>query len=149
MIDTGEEPEVGHPLRKAYWDVRDRYETSLMREMYIGDQPDIKFQLDFPKAVKDWPGTMTQLGRFPGGDDRALPQVRQHGLEHPAHHLAQPGEKIDKTLAPLKKPRWNNYYHGIDISEKAVKESKVGAEEYFKKHVQSAIEKHGENADRL
>ena len=38
-----------------------------------------------------------------------------------------PEEKIDKTLAPLKKPRWNNYYHGIDISEKAVKESKVGA----------------------
>ena len=33
MIDTGEEPEIGHPLRKAYWDVRDRYETSLMREM--------------------------------------------------------------------------------------------------------------------
>ena len=35
MIDIGEEPEVGHPLRKAYWDVRDRFETSLMREMYI------------------------------------------------------------------------------------------------------------------
>ena len=38
---------------------------------------------------------LRQLGRrqdlFPGGDDRALPQVRQHGLEHPAHHLAQPG----------------------------------------------------------
>ena len=50
MLDSGAEPEVGHPLRKAYWDMRDRYETSLMREMYIGDQPDIKFQLDFPKA---------------------------------------------------------------------------------------------------
>ena len=67
MIDTGEEPEVGHPLRKAYWDVRDRYETSLMREMYIGDQPDIKFQLDFPKAVKDWPGTMTLFGSSGAG----------------------------------------------------------------------------------
>ena len=66
MLDTGAEPEVGHPLRKAYWDMRDRYETSLMREMYIGDQPDIKFQLDIPKAIKDWPGTMTLFGSGAG-----------------------------------------------------------------------------------
>ena len=57
-----------------------------------------------------------------------------------------PEEKIDKTLAPLKKPRWSSYYHGIDISEKAVRDSKQGAEEYFSQHVSSVIDKHGENA---
>ena len=72
MIDTGEEPETGHPLRKAYWDIRDRYDTSLMREMYIGDQSDIKFQLDFPKAAGHH-DALRQLGRwqdlYPRGDD--------------------------------------------------------------------------------
>ena len=34
----------------------------------------------------------------------------------------------------------------IDISEKAVKESKLSAEEYFAQHVRSVIEKHGENS---
>ena len=65
MLDTGEEPEVGHPLRKAYWDVRDRYETSLMREMYIGDQKDIMFQLDLPRAIL--PYTMTLFGSSGAG----------------------------------------------------------------------------------
>ena len=151
MIDTGEEPEVGHPLRKAYWDVRDRYETSLMREMYIGDQSDIKFQLDFPKAVKDWPGTMTLFGSSGAGKtyflvamiERYLKAVSAGSSIRPIIWLS-PEEKIDKTLAPLKKPRWNHYYHGIDISEKAVKESKLGAEEYFKNR-----EARRERADRL
>ena len=49
-----------------------------------------------------------------------------------------PEEKIDRSLAPLKKPRWSPYYHGIDISEKAVRDSKLSAEEYFKKHVSAA-----------
>ena len=57
-----------------------------------------------------------------------------------------PEEQIDKTLEPLKKPRWSHYYHGIDISEKAVKESKLSAEEYFGQHVRSVIERHGENS---
>ena len=153
MLDNGSEPEVGHPLRKAYWDMRDRYETSLMREMYIGDQPDIKFQLDFPKAIRDWPGTFTLFGSSGAGKtyflvamiERYLRSVSSGASIRPVIWLS-PEEKIDKTLAPLKKPRWNAYYHGVDISEKAVKDSKLGAEEYFKKHVSGLIERHGENA---
>ena len=153
MIDVGEEPEVGHPLRKAYWDVRDRFETSLMREMYIGDQKDIRFQLDLPRAIRDWPYTMTLFGSSGAGKtyflvsmfERYLKGVPSGASIRPIIWLS-PEEKIDKTLAPLKKPRWSSYYHGIDISEKAVKESKLGAEAYFKEHVSSVIDKYGENA---
>ena len=124
MIDTGEEPEVGHPLRKAYWDVRDRYETSLMREMYIGDQSDIKFQLDFPKAVKDWPGTMTLFGSSGAGKtyflvamiERYLKAVSAGSSIRPIIWLS-PEEKIDKTLAPLKKPRWNHLPRHLHLRE--------------------------------
>ena len=153
MLDTGEEPEVGHPLRKAYWDVRDRYETSLMREMYIGDQKDIMFQLDLPRAIRDWPYTMTLFGSSGAGKtyflvsmfERYLKGVPSGSSIRPIIWLS-PEEKIDRTLAPLKKPRWSNYYHGVDISEKAVLESKLGAEAYFKEHVRSVIDKYGENA---
>ena len=115
MLDTGEEPEVGHPLRKAYWDVRDRYETSLMREMYIGDQKDIMFQLDLPRAIRDWPYTMTLFGSSGAGKtyflvsmfERYLKGVPSGSSIRPIIWLS-PEEKIDRTLAPLKKPRWSN-----------------------------------------
>ena len=93
---NGSEPEVGHPLRKAYWDMRDRYETSLMREMYIGDQPDIMFQLDFPKAIRDWPGTFTLFGSSGAGKTYFLVAMIERYLrsvssgEHPARDLAEP-----------------------------------------------------------
>ena len=126
-----------------------------MREMFIGDQPDIMFQLDFPKAVKDWPGTMTLFGSSGAGKtyflvamiERYLKSVSTGASIRPIIWLS-PEEQIDKTLEPLKKPRWSHYYHGIDISEKAVKESKLSAEEYFGQHVRSVIERH-EQPDRL
>ncbi len=153
MIDSLEEPDVGHPLRKAYWDIRDRYETSLMREMYIGDQQDLKFQLDLPKKVKDWPGTYTAFGSSGAGKtyyvvsmiERYLKSVGS-GAPVRAVIWLSPEEKIDKTLRPLKQQKWREYYYGIDISEKAVKEAKMGAEQYFEERIKSVIDKHGENA---
>jgi len=97
MVDNEEEPDVSHLLRKAYWDVRDRYETSLMREMYIGDQKDIKFQLDLPRAIRDWPYTMTLFGSsggqdvLPGVHVRAVPEGRALRIQYPPNHLAEPG----------------------------------------------------------
>ena len=153
MIDKEQEPDVGHPLRKAYWDIRERYETSLMREMYIGDQPDIMFQLDFPKDIRTWPGTFTLFGSSGAGKtyhlvamiERYLKGV-SYGAQVRAIIWLSPEEKIDKTLEPLKKPKWEQYYHGIDISEKALKEAKMGADQYFKQKIEKVIEHYGENA---
>ena len=44
MLDDGEEPEVGDSLRKAFWNVKNVFERALRREMFIGDDPKIRFE---------------------------------------------------------------------------------------------------------
>ena len=86
--------------------------------------------MDFPKAIKDWTGTFTLFGSSGAGKtyflvdmiERYLRSVSSGAAIRPIIWLS-PEEKIDKTLAPLKKPRWSAYYHGVDISEKAVRDS--------------------------
>ena len=56
MLDEDTEPDMSHPLRAPYWNIRDAYERFLQREMYLGDTPEHRFELD------DWPGTMTLIG---------------------------------------------------------------------------------------
>ena len=153
MVDNEEEPDVSHPLRKAYWDVRDRFETSLLREMYIGDEPGIELRFDIPTKMSEWPGTMTLFGSSGAGKTYFLVQALLRYLKRTGHGHAtrniiwmSPEEKIDKTLKPLKKQRWSQYYTGIDISEKAVRDSKIGAESYFKQHIEEVIDRRGEDA---
>jgi hypothetical protein len=44
MIDTGEEPDSGEPLRTEYWELHKVYERALRNEMYLGDQDDMYFE---------------------------------------------------------------------------------------------------------
>ena len=152
MIDDSEEADASHPLRKAYWDVRERFETSLMREMYIGDQENAVFRWDFPTKMKDWPGTFTLFGSSGAGKTHTLVAMienyfrRTQGAIQVRHVIwLSPEEKIDKTLLPLKKEKWRKYYTGIDISEKALKQSNLSAKEFFETKIASVIEQSGED----
>ena len=59
MLDDNEEPDATDPLKHAYWNVRERFERYLKREMYLGDTAEERFELNFPRKKEDWPGTMT------------------------------------------------------------------------------------------
>ena len=48
MIDAEEEPEQGDPLRTEYWELLERYENFLQREMWIGDDKDNRFEMNIP-----------------------------------------------------------------------------------------------------
>ena len=39
MLDDEEEPDMHHPLKHAYWNIRQNFDRYLQREMYIGDAP--------------------------------------------------------------------------------------------------------------
>ena len=36
MLDDEEEPDMHHPLKHAYWNIRQNFDRYLQREMYIG-----------------------------------------------------------------------------------------------------------------
>ena len=78
MIDAEEEPEQGDPLRTEYWELLDRYENFLQREMWIGDDENSRFEMNIPLKKTDWPGTLTYRLLWVGqnlahcGDDSPL-----------------------------------------------------------------------------
>ena len=60
------EAEQGDPLRHEFWQILERYESFLQREMWIGDDKEVRFEMNFPVKKEDWPGTLTvhlDLGR--------------------------------------------------------------------------------------
>ena len=62
LLDDEEEPDGHHPLKHAYWNIRQHFDRYLQREMYIGDDPTAVFELNIPTKRTDWPGTMTLTG---------------------------------------------------------------------------------------
>ena len=43
MLDADEEPDAHHPLKHAYWSIRQNFDRYLQREMFIGDVPESMF----------------------------------------------------------------------------------------------------------
>jgi flagellar biosynthesis GTPase FlhF len=72
MLDDEEEPDMHHPLKHAYWNIRQNFDRYLQREMYIGDDPTSVFELNLPTKRRDWPGTMTLIGSSGAGKTRFL-----------------------------------------------------------------------------
>ena len=152
MIDEDEEPDQGDPLRPAYWNVLEVYERALKREMYLGDQDDTFFRLDLPTNKTDWPGTFTLIGNSGAGKTYFLVEMIIRYLKAVHRHRTRPilwfspEWEIDKTLAPLKHPRYSLYVIGTDIGHQAVKKSGMDAASYFQTKVHHVLEKHGEGA---
>ena len=70
MLDTGEEPEMGDVHRHQYWELKKIYERALRREMYLGDAPDLYFELNLPRDRSEWGGTFTCIGNSGAGKTR-------------------------------------------------------------------------------
>ena len=153
MLDDDEEPEADDPLRHAYWSIREKYERFLKREMFLGDTEDHRFELNFPRKKEDWPGTMTLIASSGGGKTWFIVQMILRYWKSVDLHARRPviwlspELTLDKTLKPLRDNRkWDMWFHGIDISEKAVREKGMDTASYFKSVVEDKLESIGENA---
>ena len=56
MLDLNQEPELGDPLKSEYWEIKRVYERSLKREFYLGDQDELRFELNLPRDRTTWGG---------------------------------------------------------------------------------------------
>jgi len=152
MIDEEEEPEQGDPLRHEFWKILERYESYLQREMWIGDDEDVRFEMNFPVKKDDWPGTMTCIGSSGSGKTyHVVEMIRRYFTATPVHSRRQvvwlsPELKIDKTLSKLRdNERYRMWFHGIDISEKNLREKGLDAASFYQKEITQKIDGMGDN----
>jgi len=152
MLDANEEPEVGEPLRSEYWDIKGTFERSLQREMFLGDNADLRFELNLPRDKTTWPGTFTCIGNSGAGKTRWVVDLCLRYLRATKPHARRtiiwmsPEWEIDKTLKPLKDNRYSFSVIGVDISEQALQKSGMDAGTYYQTKVNRILEEHGEKA---
>jgi len=152
MLDADEEPASDDVLKHAYWEVRERFERYLKREMFLGDTTEERFELNLPRKKSDWPGTMTCIGSSGSGKTffcvsmilRYWKSVDVHA-RRPVVWIS-PELTLDKTLKPLRDNHaYDMWFHGIDISEKAVREH-GGVGGYFKTVIEDKLESISDDA---
>ena len=106
MLDEEEEPE--DKLRSAFWNIKPIFERALRREMYIADNPDVRFELNFPRDKKTWPGTFTLIANSGAGKTYFLVDMILRYFKSTAPYQRRtviwlsPEWEIDKSLEPLK-----------------------------------------------
>ena len=150
MLDEEEEPEGS--LRSAYWNIKPIFERALRREMMIADNPDIRFELNFPKDKNTWPGTFTLIANSGAGKTYFLVDmiVRYFKSTAPFQRRTviwlSPEWEIDKSLDKLKDKRWAFNVIGIDIGPIALKKSGMDAASYYHTKIAEVLENHGEKA---
>jgi len=152
LLDDDEEPDMHHPLKHAYWNIRQNFDRYLQREMFIGDDPTHLFELNIPTKQRDWPGTMTLIGSSGAGKTRFLTDMMLRYLRSTADAAKRviiwlsPELEIDKTIEPLKDRKWAMWFRGIDISAQALKKSGKDAASYYHENIDAVVESSGENA---
>jgi hypothetical protein len=152
MIDAEEEPEQGDPLRHEFWQILQRYENFLQREMWIGDDKESRFEMNFPLKKESWCGTMTCIGSSGSGKTyHVVSMIQRYFKACPVHSRRQvvwlsPELAIDKTLAKLRdNERYRLWFHGIDISEKNLKEKGLDAASFYQKEISDKIDGMGDD----
>ena len=146
LIDKEQEPDMGDPLRPAFWDLKDHYDRYLQREMYLGDEPAYEFRLEFPRKKDIWPGSMTLFANSGGGKTYYLVQMILRYLKSVPDWQKRrilylsPEVEIDKTLQPLRQKKWEMWYTPIDISQQALKKSGLDSNGFYAKHIQDKLD---------
>ena len=153
MIDAEEEPEQGDPLKSEYWQILERYDSYLQREMFIGDDVSARFEINLPRDRESWPGTMTCVASSGGGKTYFIVQMLLRYLRSVSIHQRRPiiwispELTIDKTLKPLRdNHKYDMWFHGIDISEQNLRKKGTDAASFFQKEIVDKLESVGDGA---
>ncbi len=153
MIDAEEEPEQGDPLKSEYWQILERYDAYLQREMFIGDDSEARFEINVPRDREAWPGTMTCVASSGGGKTYFVVQMLLRYLRSVPIHQRRPiiwlspELTIDKTLKPIRdNHKYDLWFHGVDISEQNLRKKGSDAASFFQKEIVEKIESIGDGA---
>jgi hypothetical protein len=137
------EPDEKH-LHNKFFKIKKHIEESLYSEMDLSDIPNQKIMIDFPDS--GWACTELVASGSSAGKTWYLKEKVLRNLLGPAkfrrNFLWISNEfEIDKTLSILKKPKFQKYFTGVDISDASVDNAfdSQSADEFFQKNVKNAV----------
>ena len=146
LIDEDAEPDQHDYLRPAFWDIRDHFDRYLQREMWLGNDSELEFRLEFPRKKESWPGSMTLFANSGGGKTYYLVSMILRYLKSVPNWekrriiYISPESSIDKTLEPLRHKRWQLWYEPVDVSQDALRKSGLDAMSYYQKNVEDKLD---------
>ena len=142
-LKKGTEPDEMHQQNK-FFKIKKHVEEALYSEMDLSDIPNQKIMVDFPD--KGWACTELVAAGSSAGKSYFLKEKVLRNLLGPVrfrrNYLWISNEyDIDKTLAVLKKPKFERWFTGIDISDASIENTldSQTADEFFQKNVKFPI----------
>ena len=144
--DIFEKLEQGSTLesnQSKFFKVKRHITEALESEMDLGGTKG-KFEIVYPPGDEFEGHTLivggTNSGKTYWAMDRILKNITGPKKDRRWFIIISSEWNKDKTLAPLKADKFRDYVHGIDVSERAVRDSQWGnADDYFENEVMFAV----------
>ena len=131
--------------QSKFFKVKRHIRDSLLSEMDISDQT-AEFQIEFEQDPTQYTHHMLIAGGTNSGKTYFAVNQILRNLDGPKalrrHFLIISSEwDDDSTLKPLKQDKYNQFVHGVDVSEDSLKESEFNTrEEFFKNEVKLKVD---------
>ena len=138
------EESVTKSVQTKYWNVKKDLERKLYSEMDCNGS-DQYIRLDFPLKKKDWSGLHVTIGCSGGGKTWSTVNMILHNLNGPKAQrrrfvYASTELTKDKTLKKLMSERYIRWVTGVDLSDRALKESDKSVEDWYNTEIKPVFD---------
>ena len=129
------EESVSKSVQTKYWNVKKDLERKLYSEMDCNGS-DQYIRLDFPVKKSEWSGLHVTIGSSGGGKTWSTVNMILHNLNGPKAQrrrfvYASTELTKDKTLRKLMSERYLRWVTGVDLSDRALKQSEKSIEDWY------------------
>lgn len=131
--------------QKKFFRCKKHITDSLFQEMDISDTTK-RFSTKFPAGGSTYGWCCFVCGGSGSGKTHWVVDRIEQNLKGPKkdrrHFIYCSAElSLDKTLAPVRdNEKYKDWFHGVDISEEAIKESELTPEEFYDQNIQMKVE---------
>jgi len=142
------EPDDNSKMQNKYFKLKKTVAELLFSEMDLSDIPNMQFVTDFPEKKKDWAGSEFVAGASSSGKTYYIKEKVLRNLRGPAKQrrnflFISNQYDLDETLKELRKPKYNKWFHGIDVSDESIKNamelSNYTVEQYFAEEIRRPV----------
>jgi len=132
--------------QKKYFKCKRHITDSLYQEMDISDTQNRRFTIDFPEGGDTYGWCCFVCGGSGSGKTYWVVDRIERNLKGPKknrrHFIYCSAElSLDKTLGKVRdNEKYKEWFHGVDISEEAIKDSELTPEEYYEQNIQMKVD---------
>ena len=139
------EDRVCSQYQKKYFKCKNHITNSLFQEMDISDDSK-RFTIDFPKGGDSYGWCCCVCGGSGSGKTHWVVDRIERNLKGPKKErrnfiYCSAELTLDKTLGKVRdNEKFKDWFHGVDISEEAIKDSELSPEEYYDQNIQMKVD---------